>query len=72
MIKKYLSEEDAKIEVISNEGFRENTKVRITHGVFMDNDGTVLRGGKKKVYIQLQSLGQIMVVEFPAEYLMPI
>ncbi|MBS1639284.1 MAG: UpxY family transcription antiterminator [Bacteroidetes bacterium] len=72
MIKKYLSEEDAKIEIISTEGFKENTKVRITHGVFMDNDGTVLRGGKKKVYVQLQSLGQVMVVEFPAEYLMPI
>ncbi|MBA4198279.1 MAG: antitermination protein NusG [Chitinophaga sp.] len=72
MIKKYLSEEDAKIEVISTEGFKENTKVRITHGVFMDNDGTVLRGGKKKVYVQLQSLGQVMVVEFPAEYLMPL
>ncbi|MBS1579218.1 MAG: UpxY family transcription antiterminator [Bacteroidetes bacterium] len=72
MIKKYLSEGDAKIEIISTEGFKENTKVRITHGVFMDNDGTVLRGGKKKVYVQLQSLGQVMVVEFPAEYLMPI
>jgi hypothetical protein len=38
----------------------------------MDNDGTVLRGGKKKVYVQLQSLGQVMVVEFPIEYLMPV
>ncbi|MBS1627055.1 MAG: UpxY family transcription antiterminator [Bacteroidetes bacterium] len=72
MIKKYLSEEDAKIEIISTDGFRENTKVKITHGVFMDNEGTVLRGGKKKVYVQLQSLGQVMVVEFPAEYLISI
>jgi len=38
----------------------------------MDNDGIVLRGGKKKIYVQLQSLGQVMVVEFPAEYLTPI
>ena len=72
MIKKYLSEEDAKIEIISSEGFKENTKVKVNHGVFMDNDGIVLRGGKKKVYVQLQSLGQVMVVEFPAEYLSPI
>ena len=72
MIKKYLSEKDAKIEIIAAEGFKDNMKVRVTHGVFMDNDGTVLRGGKKKVYVQLQSLGQVMVVEFPAEYLIPI
>ena len=72
MIKKYLSEKDAKIEIIASEGFKESMKVRVTHGVFMDNDGTVLRGGKKKVYVQLQSLGQVMVVEFPAEYLVPI
>lgn len=72
LIKKYLSEEDAQLEIISIEGFRESTKVKITHGVFMDNEGTVLRGGKKKVYVQLQSLGQVMVVEFPVEYLTPI
>ncbi len=72
LIKKYLSEGDAQIEIISSEGFKENTKVRVNHGVFMDNDGIVLRGGKKKVYVQLLSLGQVMVVEFPAEYLSPI
>jgi transcription antitermination factor NusG len=72
LIKKYLSEENTKLEIISMEGFRESTKVKITHGVFMDNEGTVLRGGKKKVYVQLQSLGQVMVVEFPVEYLTPI
>ncbi len=72
LIQKYLGEKEAKIQVISLEGFKENTKVKISHGVFMDNEGTVLRGGKKKVYVQLQSLGQIMVVEFPIEYLIPI
>jgi transcription antitermination factor NusG len=71
MMKKYLSEEDAKIEIISLQGFKENTKVRINHGVFMDNMGTVIRGGRKKVYVQLQSLEQVMVVEFPVEYLTP-
>ncbi len=68
-IKQYLSEEDAKVEIISSEGFKEHTKVKVKHGVFMDNDGIVLRGGKKKVYVQLLTLGQVMVVEFPAEYL---
>ncbi|MBX2932293.1 MAG: UpxY family transcription antiterminator [Chitinophagaceae bacterium] len=71
LIKRYLADEAAKISIISEEGFKENTKVKVNYGVFMDNTGVVMRGGKKKVYVQLQSLGQVMVVEFPAEYLIP-
>ena len=71
-IKMYLSEKDARITLISDEGFVQGEKIRINFGVFMDREGTVLRGGKKKVYVQLQSLGQVMVVEFPAQYLSPI
>jgi transcription antitermination factor NusG len=58
IIKKYLSEKEMRITV--------------NHGVFMGNEGTVIRGGKKKVYVKLESLGQVMVVEFPAEFLSPI
>ena len=72
IIKMYLSEKDACISLISDEGFVQGEKIRINFGVFMDREGTVLRGGKKKVYVQLQSLGQVMVVEFPAQYLSPI
>jgi transcription antitermination factor NusG len=68
-IKKYLAEKDARIHIISQEGFREDTLIRVNYGVFMGNEGTVLRGGRKKVYVKLESLGQVMVVEFPAEYL---
>jgi transcription antitermination factor NusG len=71
-IKRYLSEKDAKISVISEEGYEKETRIIVNHGVFMGNEGTVLRGGKKKVYVRLESLGQIMVVEFPAEFLSPI
>lgn len=71
LIKKYLSEEDAKISVISTEGFKEQMKVTVNHGIFMNNKGTVIRGGKKKVFVQLESLGQVMIVEFPAEHLIP-
>jgi transcription antitermination factor NusG len=71
-IKSYLSEKDASIYIISQEGFKEETKIRVNHGVFMGNEGTVLRGGKKKVYVKLESLGQVMVVEFPAEFLSQI
>jgi transcription antitermination factor NusG len=68
-IKKYLAEKDARIHIIAQEGFKEDTLIRVNYGVFMGNEGTVLRGGRKKVYVKLESLGQVMVVEFPAEYL---
>ena len=71
-IKRYLSEKDVSIFIIAQEGFTEDAKIRVNHGVFMGNEGTVLRGGKKKVYVKLESLGQVMVVEFPAEFLSPI
>jgi hypothetical protein len=38
----------------------------------MDKEGTVVRGGRKKVYVKLESLGQVMIVEFPIEYLIPL
>ncbi|MCK9402252.1 MAG: UpxY family transcription antiterminator [Chitinophagaceae bacterium] len=69
IIKSYLAEKDATISIFSKEGFMEDAKIKVNHGVFMGNEGTVLRGGKKKVYVKLESLGQVMVVEFPAEYL---
>jgi transcription antitermination factor NusG len=70
-IKMYLAEKDARISVIAEEGFQQGDKICVNFGVFMDKEGTVLRGGKKKVYVQLQSLGQVMVVEFPTTYLSP-
>jgi transcription antitermination factor NusG len=72
IIKKYLSEKDASIAIFSQEGFKEEMRITVNHGVFMGNEGTVIRGGKKKVYVKLESLGQVMVVEFPAEFLSPI
>lgn len=72
VIKKYLSEADASISVQSIESFNENEQVVVNHGIFMDNVGTVLRGGKKKVFVKLESLGQVMTVEFPAEHLTPL
>lgn len=72
LIKKYLSEKQAQLSVHALEGFSENDRIRVSHGIFMDNEGTVVRGGKKKVYVKLESLGQVMIVEFPAEYLHPI
>ncbi len=70
-IKAYLLEKDAKISIVSDQGFSTGDLIKVNHGVFMDKEGTVIRGGKKKVYVELQSLGQVMIVEFPAVFLTP-
>ncbi len=72
VIKRYLQEEKAEINIISSEGFKQDTKVRVNNGVFQDQEGTVLRTGKRKVYVQLKSLGQVMVVEFPIAALVAV
>ncbi len=68
LIKSYLLNNEATISIQSLQGFRENDKVIISQGVFMDNTGTVIRAGNKKLYVRLESLGQVMVVEFPAAF----
>jgi transcription antitermination factor NusG len=69
LIKQYLLEKDVRISLISKEGYAESTRIRVNHGVFMGKEGTVLRNMKKKIFVKLESLGQVMVVEFPVEYL---
>ena len=68
LIKSFLLEKDALISAQSLRGFKEDDKVIIKHGLFMDNTGTVLRSTANKVYIKLESLQQVMIVEFPAKY----
>lgn len=69
LIKSYLQEEEATVTVQSAQSFRENDKVVVSQGVFMDNSGTIIRSSNKKVYVRLESLGQIMVVEFPVSFI---
>ncbi len=68
LIKSFLSEKEAFISVQSLQSFRENDKVVVKHGVFMDQEGTVIRLGSKKIYVKLESLQQLMIVEFPISY----
>ncbi len=68
LIKSYLMEKDVNISVQSSQTFQQNDKVIISHGIFMDNTGTVLRSSPKKIYVRLESLGQVMTVEFPESY----
>ncbi len=71
IIKKFLSEKQASVSVQSLSSLDPDTKIKVNHGVFMDTTGTVLKGGKKKVFVKLESLDQVMIVEFPIEYLSP-
>lgn len=72
IVKKYLSEKQAVVTVQSLSSLDPNTRIKVNHGVFMDTTGTVLKGGKKKVFVKLESLDQVMIVEFPIEYLSPL
>jgi len=67
-VKLYLLEKDVKIHVESLRAFAENDKVIIRQGVFMDNTGTVLKASTRKIYVRLESLEQVMIVEFPVSY----
>jgi len=67
-IKSFLLEKDAHISIQSYSSFSQEDKVIIRHGIFMDNTGTVVRAASKKIYVRLESLDQIMIVEFPANY----
>ncbi|MBS1746331.1 MAG: UpxY family transcription antiterminator [Bacteroidetes bacterium] len=69
LIRSYLMEKDAQISVENLHSFSENNKVIIRKGVFMDMEGTVTKSGPKKVYVRLESLEQLMIVEFPLEHL---
>lgn len=71
-IKRFLVQEDVKISVVSTEKFKENTKVKVSRGVFIEAEGTVLRSNKKRVFVQIESLGQVMIVEFKKEHLQTI
>jgi transcription antitermination factor NusG len=68
LINKFLGEQ-AQLTLQPIETFKPNTCVKINQGVFMDNIGLVLKSNNKKVYVQLKSLGKVMVVQFPANHL---
>lgn len=71
-IKRYLSDDNAKFELVSTSKFKENTKVKIAQGVFLDSFGTVVKESNKKIYVQIESLGQVMIVEFKSNYLISV
>jgi len=72
IVKAYLLEKDARVTVQPWSSLQEDLKVIIKQGIFMNNTGTVIRvAGGKKVYVRLESLDQVMIVEFPVQYVAP-
>jgi len=69
LIRSYLLEKNVTLSIENLKHFDENNKVVVRKGVFMDIEGTVIKGRSKKVYVRLESLDQVLVVEFPAEHL---
>lgn len=69
LIKSFLLEKNTNISVAPLDEFEEKDKVIIRQGVFMDNTGTILKKGSRKYYVRLESLRQVMIVEFPSSYI---
>lgn len=70
LIRSFLLEKDVALCVENLRQFSANNKVVIKKGVFMDIEGTVVKGGRRKVYVRLETLDQLLIVEFPAEHLL--
>jgi len=63
-IRKYLGQFNANIQVVDMANIPASTKVSINQGLFMGQKGEVIRSGKKTVFVQLQSINMMMMVEF--------
>jgi hypothetical protein len=43
------------------------TRVAINNGLFMGQKGEVIKSGKKNVFVRLESINMMMIVEFKVE-----
>jgi len=63
-IKKYLGESYQSIQVVDMNNIPAQTKVTINNGLFMGQTGEVIKSGKKTVFVRLESINMMMIVEF--------
>lgn len=63
-IRKYLGISNATIQVVNMTHLPAQTKVFVNQGLFMDQRGEVIKSSKKTVFVQLQSINMMMIVEF--------
>ena len=63
-IRKYLGQSNASIQVVDMANIPASTKVSINQGLFMGQNGEVVKSSKKTVYVRLESINMMMIVEF--------
>ena len=66
-IKKYLGESYQSIQVVDMTNIPPQTRVAINNGLFMGQKGEVIKSGKKNVFVRLESINMMMIVEFKVE-----
>jgi transcription antitermination factor NusG len=67
-IKKYLGlSTTASIQIVDLANLPAQTKVSINQGLFMGQRGEIVKAGKKNVFVRLDSINMMMIVEFKVE-----
>ena len=67
LIRKYLGLSYANIQVVDMGAIKPETKVTVNNGLFMGQRGEVVKADKKSVYVRLDSINMMMIVEFKLE-----
>jgi transcription antitermination factor NusG len=73
-IKKYLglATPNTSIEIVDLTNLPPQTKVAINQGLFMNRRGEVIKASKQNVFVRLESLNLVMIVEFKPHEVSPI
>jgi transcription antitermination factor NusG len=73
-IKKYLglATLNTNIELIDLTNLPPQTKVSINQGLFMNRRGEVIKASKNNVFVRIESLNMMMIVEFKPHEVSPI
>ncbi|MEN9697600.1 MAG: hypothetical protein RLZ56_1021 [Bacteroidota bacterium] len=66
-IRKYLGLSTASFQIVDMTNLSPQTKVSISQGLFMGKRGEVVKAGKKTVFVRLESIHTLMIVEFKVE-----
>ena len=58
---------NSSIKIVNLANIPPQTKVAINQGLFMGQRGEVIKASKKTVFVQLESMNLMMIVEFKVE-----
>lgn len=64
LIRKYLGLSNTNIQMVDMGAIKPQTKVIVNNGLFMGQRGEVIKSDKKSVYVRLESIHMMMIVEF--------